>query len=114
MDIKDTLKNFFKDENGKPNKKNISIFTTALIILILLLKAMSTNVSENANVNVDYGLPQPEEEGPVRIGRNVDISYITKGEFDYILAKSLEDYAEIQSQAFAVALKTLQDRKSVV
>jgi len=109
VDIKDTLKNFFKDENGKPNKKNISIFTTALIILILLLKAMSTNVSENANVNVDYGLPQPEEEGPVRIGRNVDISYITKGEFDYLLAKSLEDYAEIQSQSFAVALKTLQE-----
>ena len=107
----DSIKSFFKDENGKPKQKNIIIFTFIIAALILVLKISikPTSLEDEENpVNVDYNLPEPEEKSTVRIGKNSDIGYVTKGELEYTLSKQLEQFAQLQAETLSIVLESSQ------
>lgn len=114
MELNFDLKKFFKNEDGKPNNRNIIIATVIGAILILILKSTlgpsSEPEGEVSPVGVNYNLPQPEQKGSVRIGTNADIHYITRGEMEYVLARQLEEFAKRQSDALSIVLQETQNK----
>lgn len=106
----DTIRKFFKDEDGKPNTKNVIIFMVILTLLIMVLRTATRTSTEdhNSQIAVNYDLPPEEEESSVRIGTNADLHYITRGEMEYVLAKKIEDLSQKQTEAITIAFETSQ------
>lgn len=112
--VKENIKNYFTDENGKPKTKNVLIFTGILVIIIILAKAIFKKPPETQeeaySVNVEYNLPEEKKPSTVRIGTNADLNYITKGEMEYALSKQFEEFTKMQTESITIALENAQEK----